>query len=260
MAIGGYGAVSGLGLRIPGEVALVGYDDIAPSALLQPPLTTVRTGYHDFGRLAAQLLLDLIEGRLEPPQRVVIEPELVVRASTGVAPADVRPLARSAAAPVPSGELAAKRVVVGGPSAAAEVLATAVADAGGELVVAADASAELDAVVQVVDLRADLGSRLAAGMAEGDGAARALRRRGSLVLVGLVPGGEPAMGAAAAAGLEQVVRALAAAWSPRGLRVNGVMAGAADLAGASGPCRFLVSDAAAALTGQVLRTGDGDHG
>src|SRR5205085_4358115 len=93
MAIGGYGAVSGLGPRIPGDVALVGYDDIAPSALLNPPLTTVRTAYHDFGRLAAQLLLDMIEGRLEPPQRVVIEPELIVRGSTG-APADVPSPAR----------------------------------------------------------------------------------------------------------------------------------------------------------------------
>jgi hypothetical protein len=260
MAVGGYGAISGLGLRIPGEVALVGYDDIAPSALLQPPLTTIRTGYHDFGRLAAQLLLDLIEGRLEPPQRVVIEPELIVRGSTGAAPADVRPLVRSAAAPVPTGELVARRVIVGGPSAPAEVLAAAVADAGAELVPSDDESAEVDAVVQVVDLRPDLGSSLAAALAEGERAARTLRRRGSLVLVGLVAGREPTLVAASAAGLEQVVRTLAAGWSARGLRVNGVMTGGSDLAGATGPCRFLVSDAAAAMTGQVLRAGDTEHG
>jgi DNA-binding LacI/PurR family transcriptional regulator len=253
MAIGGYGAVSELGLRVPDDVALVGYDDIGPSAMLHPPLTTVRTSYHDFGRLAAQLLLDLIEGRLEPPQRVVIEPELIVRASTGAAPADVRPLARSATAPVPTGDLAARRVSVGGPAALTELLAAAVADAGAELVTPGDEGAELDGAVHVIDLRPELGASLAAAQAAGERAARALRRRGSLVLVGLAAGSEPPVGAAAAAGLEQVVRALAAGWAPRGLRVNGVMAGP-DLAAAAGPCRFLVSDASAAVTGQLLRT------
>lgn len=258
MAIGGYGAVSGLGLRIPGEVALVGYDDIAPSALLHPPLTTVRTGYHDFGRLATQLLLDLIEGRLEAPQRVVIEPELIVRGSTGAPPADVRPLAGSPAVPAPTGELAAQRVTVGGPSAAAELLATAVSDAGAELVVSDGEGAELDAVVRVVDLRPELGPSLAAALAEGERAARTLRRRGSLVLVGLAASRDPALTAASAAGLEQVVRTLAQGWTARGVRVNGVLA-RADLVGATGPCRFLVSDASAGLTGQLLRASDPEH-
>lgn len=221
MAIGAYGAVSGLGLRIPAEVALVGYDDIGPSALLQPPLTTIRTAYHDFGRLAAQLLLDLIEGRLEPPQRVVIEPELVVRGSTGVPPADVRPLPRSAAVPAPTGELAGKRVVVVGASALVELLAAAMAAAGAELVVARDEAAEgepVQAAVHVLDLRPDLGASLALAQAAGERAAATLGRRGALVLVGQLPAGERALGVAAAAGLEQVVRALAAAWSSRGLR------------------------------------------
>jgi DNA-binding LacI/PurR family transcriptional regulator len=257
MAIGGYGAVSELGLRIPQDVAVVGYDDIGPSAMLQPPLTTVRTAYHDFGRLAAQLLLDLIEGRLEAPQRVVIEPELIVRASTGAAPADVRRPARPATMPVPTGELAGRRVSVGGPAALTELLAAAVADAGAELVTPGDESVELDAAVHVADLRRELGTSLETARAAGERAARALRRRGSLVLVGLVPRGEPTLSAAAAAGLEHAVHALAAGWSPRGLRANGVLAGA-DLAAATGPCRFLVSDAAATITGQVLRTGDTD--
>jgi DNA-binding LacI/PurR family transcriptional regulator len=257
MAIGGYGAVSELGLRIPDDVAVVGYDDIGPSAMLQPPLTTVRTSYHDFGRLAAQLLLDLIEGRLEAPQRVVIEPELIVRASTGAAPADVRPLARPATTPAPTGELASRRVSVGGPAALTEPLAAAVSDAGAELVVPGDESVELDAAVHVVDLRPELGASLAAAQAAGERAARALRRRGSLVLVGLIARGDPSLGAAAAAGLQQVVRALAGGWSPRGLRVNAVVAGA-DLAAAAGPCRFLVSDAASGVTGQLIRTGEAD--
>jgi LacI family transcriptional regulator len=255
MAIGGYGAVSELGLRVPDDVALVGYDDIGPSAMLQPPLTTVRTSYHDFGRLATQLLLDLIEGRLEPPQRVVIEPELIVRASTGAAPADVRPSVRSATAPAPTGDLATRRVSVGGPAALIEPLAAAMTDAGAELVSPGDEGVELDAAVHVVDLRPELGASLAAAQAAGERAARALRRRGSLVLVGLATRAEPSLGAAAAAGLEQVVRTLAEGWSSRGLRVNGILAGP-DLGGAAGPCRFLVSDASAAVAGQLLRAAE----
>jgi DNA-binding LacI/PurR family transcriptional regulator len=255
MAIGAYGAVSELGLHIPDDVALVGYDDIGSSALLQPPLTTVRTAYHDFGRLATQLLLDLIEGRLEPPQRVVIEPELIVRGSTGVAPGDLRPLTRSPSTPAPTGDLAGRRVGVGGPAALTGPLAAAVADAGAELVVPGDESVELDASVHVTDLRPDLGAGLAAARAAGERAGRALRRRGSLVLVGLVARTEPAVGAAASAGLEQVVLALASGLASRGIRVNGVVA-SADLSGATGPCRFLVSDAAAALTGQLLLAAD----
>src|SRR5205807_2270483 len=150
-----------------------------------------------------------IEGRLEAPQRVVIEPELIVRGSTGATPTDVRPLARSATAPVPTADLAAKRVSVGGPAALTELVASAMADAGAELVTPGDESVELDAAVHVADLRPELGASLAAARAAGERAARALRRRGSLVVVGLVTRAEPSMGAAAAAGLEQVVRSLA---------------------------------------------------
>jgi DNA-binding LacI/PurR family transcriptional regulator len=82
MALGAYRAIGDMGLRIPGDVSLVGYDDISPSAVLQPPLTTVRTSYYDFGRLAADLLLDIVEGRETAPRQRIIEPALVVRDST----------------------------------------------------------------------------------------------------------------------------------------------------------------------------------
>ncbi|HXM55025.1 MAG TPA: hypothetical protein VOB72_06515, partial [Candidatus Dormibacteraeota bacterium] len=172
-------------------------------------------------------------------------------------PGDPRPVARSAAAPVPTGELAGKRVVVSGPSAPAELLAGTMVAAGAELVVARDGAADVgaaDAAVHVVDVRPNLGASLAAAAAFGDRVARALGRAGALVLVAIVPAGEPALGVAAGAGLEQVTRTLAAEWASRGLRVNGVVAAGPDLSAAAGPCRFLVSDAAAALSGQVLRT------
>jgi hypothetical protein len=257
MAIGGYAAARALGLRVPQEVALVGYDDIGPSALLQPPLTTVRTAYHDFGRLAAQLLIDLIEGRLVPPQRVVITPELIVRGSTGPAPAGVRPLSRPAAALAPAGDLTAKRLLVSGPVEPAELLAAAVAAAGAELVSPHGDVAErtpVDVAMHVVDLRPHLGAGLVAARAEAEEISRALGRGGAFVLVALLPARDEILAAAAAAGVERVVRTLTTGWSGRGLRVNAILASAADVPGAAGACQFLASDAASALNGQVLRT------
>ncbi|MGQ9681333.1 MAG: GntR family transcriptional regulator [Anaerolineae bacterium] len=83
LAAGAYRAAAELGVRIPEDLAIVGYDDIPASASLQPPLTTVRTSYYDFGARAMRLLLDLIAGRVEPPARVVLEAPLIVRASCG---------------------------------------------------------------------------------------------------------------------------------------------------------------------------------
>jgi DNA-binding LacI/PurR family transcriptional regulator/NAD(P)-dependent dehydrogenase (short-subunit alcohol dehydrogenase family) len=82
MALGGYEAARELHLKIPDDVAFVGYDDIAPVSVLQPPLTTVRTSYYDFGRLATELLIDLIDHKEVVNRRRVIEPALIVRAST----------------------------------------------------------------------------------------------------------------------------------------------------------------------------------
>ena len=256
MAIGAYGAARTLGIAIPRDVAFVGFDDISTAALLQPPLTTIRTSYHDFGRLAAQLLLDLVEGRLEAPQRVLIEPELIVRRSTATASADPR-AARSSAPPAPTGELAERRVAVGGPAGGGGGLAARAWVGGAEVVRPEDGAGgpgEVDAVAQVVDLRRDLEAGLAAVLADAEQAARSLGPHGSLVLVALAPP-QQALRAAAAAGLAQIARTLAAGWTARGPRVNVVLSGGADLAGAAGPCLFLLSDAAAALSGHVLQTG-----
>jgi DNA-binding LacI/PurR family transcriptional regulator len=86
LAMGAYRAAAELGLRIPSDVAIAGYDDIPAAAGLQPPLTTVRTSYHDFGARSTQLLLDLIAGRATAPQRVVLDAPLIVRQSCGPHP------------------------------------------------------------------------------------------------------------------------------------------------------------------------------
>ena len=81
-AIGAMKAVWDAGLRVPEDVAIVGAGDVAYSDLIRVPLTTVRWSKSDVGRSAAELILDQIGGIGETrPRRVIIPPELAVRAS-----------------------------------------------------------------------------------------------------------------------------------------------------------------------------------
>jgi LacI family transcriptional regulator, galactose operon repressor len=98
-AVGAYSTARRLGLRIPEDLAIVGYNDIPLASRLIPGLTTVHVPIHELGSAAARMLLDQIETRELQPKRVVFAPQLVVRGSTGGAPEDHvgdRKLARGA--------------------------------------------------------------------------------------------------------------------------------------------------------------------
>ena len=82
-AVGAYGQARRMGLRIPEDVAIVGYNDIPLAGRLEPGLTTVRVPMHECGSAAAQLLLEEIETGEAGPRRVIFNPEFVVRGSTG---------------------------------------------------------------------------------------------------------------------------------------------------------------------------------
>ena len=81
-AVGAFGAVRRMGLRIPEDVAIVGYNDIPLASRMVPALTTVRVPIHDFGSAAARLLLEQIETGEPARRRVIFNPELIVRGST----------------------------------------------------------------------------------------------------------------------------------------------------------------------------------
>jgi len=81
-AAGAYGAARRLGLRIPEDLAVVGYNNTPLASRLIPGLTAVHVPAHEFGIVAARLLLDQIESGRLVPRRVVFTPELVVRGST----------------------------------------------------------------------------------------------------------------------------------------------------------------------------------
>lgn len=71
------------GIRVPADIAVVGYDDIEFAAIAQVPLTSVRQPAREMGRAAADLLIARINGTEAPDlTNVVYQPELVVRAST----------------------------------------------------------------------------------------------------------------------------------------------------------------------------------
>lgn len=89
MAFGLYKRARELGVGIPGQLSVVGFDDLPFSELADPPLTTVSQPAQQLGRQAVRLLLD----RLEHPERsirsVCFEPRLVVRGSAGPLGTDV---------------------------------------------------------------------------------------------------------------------------------------------------------------------------
>lgn len=81
MAIAAIRAIQELGLRVPEDIAVVGFDDIPTAATSKPPLTTVRQPIQRTGSVAAEMLIDLIEHPDPQPRRIVLPTELVIRAS-----------------------------------------------------------------------------------------------------------------------------------------------------------------------------------
>jgi DNA-binding LacI/PurR family transcriptional regulator len=86
-AIGAIWAFREAGLRVPEDISVVGFDDIPGAAFGDPALTTVRQPLLRMGQIAAQTLIERIEERGSYEPEIAIEPEFVVRASSGPAPA-----------------------------------------------------------------------------------------------------------------------------------------------------------------------------
>lgn len=82
MAMGCFEALKQLGLKIPEDVAVVGFDDREIARSLHPPLTTMVLPQYEMGQTAAELLLDGASGLPTGPNRIKIECELIQRAST----------------------------------------------------------------------------------------------------------------------------------------------------------------------------------
>jgi DNA-binding LacI/PurR family transcriptional regulator len=82
MALGVLRSLHELGRRVPGEISVVGFDDIPEAAYFSPPLTTVRQNFNEMGRRSLLRLLEEIGRRERAATRETVEPELIVRSST----------------------------------------------------------------------------------------------------------------------------------------------------------------------------------
>ena len=84
VALGAYMKIKDVGLKIPDDIALIGFSDNKISSLLDPPLTTVSQPAYDIGKMAAKLLLQRIKFPVTSykPETVVLKTMLIVRKST----------------------------------------------------------------------------------------------------------------------------------------------------------------------------------
>ena len=84
MAVGAIQMADTLGLRVPEDVSIIGYDDQVIAAYTQPPLTTVLLPNYEMGRIAASLLMDGAFNRKEPYTKLIkVDCPVVVRESVG---------------------------------------------------------------------------------------------------------------------------------------------------------------------------------
>jgi DNA-binding LacI/PurR family transcriptional regulator len=85
LALGAVRCARRLGLNVPGDISVVGYDDSAFMSCTDPPLTTIRQPIEAMGQAVVALLVNEIAGNAVPTDELQFEPELVVRGSTGPA-------------------------------------------------------------------------------------------------------------------------------------------------------------------------------
>lgn len=82
-AFGAMQAIFDAGLKIPEDVAIIGFSDDIRAPLMPTPLTTVRQPAYEVGKRAAQKLLDIIEERHPEEELIIVETQLVIRQSCG---------------------------------------------------------------------------------------------------------------------------------------------------------------------------------
>lgn len=81
-AIGAIKAIKQEGLRVPEDIAVVGFDNTGIAAMYDPPLTTVAQPRYDLGKISMEILLDLINNKNIVNKEIYLEHELIIREST----------------------------------------------------------------------------------------------------------------------------------------------------------------------------------
>ncbi len=83
VAFGAMGAIKEKGIRIPEDIALVGFDNVDMSKYVDPPLTTVNLPAFEIGKNVASLIIDIIEKNEVKSKEIILDTDLVVRKSCG---------------------------------------------------------------------------------------------------------------------------------------------------------------------------------
>jgi LacI family transcriptional regulator len=83
MALGCYDVFAARGIACPGDISVVGFNDMPFSERFNPPLTTIGIPHYEIGAAAAELLLERLGQPDMPARHVVLAPQLVVRDSSG---------------------------------------------------------------------------------------------------------------------------------------------------------------------------------
>lgn len=279
MAVGGYEAVQEFGLRIPEDISVVGYDDVALAAALMPALTTVRTSFYEFGQLSTQLLLELIDNRANVPQTRMIHPRLIVRSSAQEpelnagrpAPGSL-PEVRPKDTGVGHGRLEGKVIAYSGSESEVDRAVQRSCELEGAAITRrakgeAYGGEDAGGVIIGLDLREGLGHVLGHALGHGRQTLSRMAEGASgtlLILATLHTGGTPAGEAereAARAGLSQVVRELSEEYAGISPRVNGLLvirdtdSSTKRLARLQGPLGFLLSEDSTEVSGQTIVVG-----
>jgi LacI family transcriptional regulator len=90
VALGVLNAAQNLGITIPKDLSLVGFDDMPFAALLSPPLTTVRQPIREMGEAGINFLLQLIKGEMKEMRVLRLPVQFIARSSVQVVPSRIR--------------------------------------------------------------------------------------------------------------------------------------------------------------------------
>jgi DNA-binding LacI/PurR family transcriptional regulator len=90
LAIGAMMAIREAGLSIPGDFAVVGYDDIPSAAFAYPPLTTISSHAFEQGKMVGEATISLVEGKEIGRHQSVLPLELTIRESCGATAKGIR--------------------------------------------------------------------------------------------------------------------------------------------------------------------------
>jgi LacI family transcriptional regulator len=84
-ALGAIRAMADAGVKVPGDISVVGFDDLHLALFATPSITTIRQPLQQMGETAARIVLERLRANRRYPAEIAVEPELIVRESTGAA-------------------------------------------------------------------------------------------------------------------------------------------------------------------------------